>query len=198
MQLHVGTPRDMTPSSLAGFRGKLALHCLSRPVLVFSWTEVALRLRVIVRKRKRSDEDAMLLARRESRADFPEVFVQLLDPLGMEIDGVRWFLSRGKHKSSQSTFNVVCCSLCRKSLSAWTPHDPFGQFCAGARSAKDVQFFYIAFSLASNFCVWFQGRFLSCRSGGYVRSCFFSDKGSRALTVSITRANNFFMFLHSA
>ena len=52
MQLHVGPPRDMTESSSAGLRDKLALHFLSRSVLVFSWTEVALRLRVTMRKKK--------------------------------------------------------------------------------------------------------------------------------------------------
>ena len=54
----------------------------------------------------------MSLARRESRADFPE-----------EVGGVRWFLSRGKHHSSRSTFHPESCSMCRESSSAGTPPD---------------------------------------------------------------------------
>ena len=41
----------------------------------------------------RSEEDEVSLAQRESRADFPEVSLQLLGPFCVGIGGLRWFLS---------------------------------------------------------------------------------------------------------
>ena len=51
-------------------------------------------------------------ARKESREDFRKVLEQLLDPSELEIHGVRWLLSQGKHDSSRSTFHLMCCSIC--------------------------------------------------------------------------------------
>ena len=52
MQLHVGPPGDITEGSLAGLRDEPLLHFFV-PFSVRFWTAFALRLRVIVRKRKR-------------------------------------------------------------------------------------------------------------------------------------------------
>ena len=51
MQLHVDPPGDMTEGSLAGLRDEPLLHFFV-PFSVRFWTAFALRLRVIVRKRK--------------------------------------------------------------------------------------------------------------------------------------------------
>ena len=53
-----------------------------------------------------SDEDVVSLAQRESRADFWEVSLQLLDPSEWELGGVWWLLSRGNQHSSRSTFHL--------------------------------------------------------------------------------------------
>ena len=50
----------------------------------------------------------------------------------MEIGGVRWFLPRGKHHSSLSTFYLLCFPICGELLSARAPPNPFRQSCAGA------------------------------------------------------------------
>ena len=50
-----------------------------------------------------SDEDVMSLGRRQSRG-LPGSFDATSGSIGMEIDGVRWFLSRGKHDTYRCTF----------------------------------------------------------------------------------------------
>ena len=74
----------------------------------------------------RGRPDEVSLARRESRADFPEVSLQLVDPSERKLalyggfcreENVIVFL--------RSTFYLVCCSIYEKQLSAGAPIDLF-------------------------------------------------------------------------
>ena len=60
--------------------------------------------------------------RGESRADFPEVSLKLLDPSEWKLAAYGGFF-REENISSRSTFHLVCCSICRESLSAGAPPD---------------------------------------------------------------------------
>ena len=53
----------------------------------------------------------VVCAKRESRG-LPGSVGAISGSLGVEIDCVRWFLSRGKRCCSRSTFHLVCCSIC--------------------------------------------------------------------------------------
>ena len=105
---------------------------------------------------------------------------RLLDPSEWKLAGVRWFLPRGKHHISRSTFRLVCRPVMQR------VEYPPGRIlivsdnlalvlalCKG-RSTK----FHIAFSHASNLCVWFPGQNLSLSFRWISSELNYSDKGS--------------------
>ena len=99
-----------------------------------------------------SDEDVISLARRESRADFPEASSQLLDPSEWKLAACGGFFREAPGRLPILSDNIaLVVALCE------------------ARS-----FFFskkkIAFSHASDLCVWLQGKVLSHRLGGYRQS----------------------------
>ena len=106
------------------------------------------------------DEDVMSLARRESRVDFPEALVQPLDPSRWKLTACGSFF-REEHivvLEPRSIFYAV--RYTERSIHRDASFILSGQSCAGAGALqRTLKTFYIAFSCASYFFVWLQGRF---------------------------------------
>ena len=70
------------------------------------------------------DEAEVSLARKESRADFPKVSLQLLDPSECGLAAYGGFF-REENIIILEAHSILYAFFCRKSLSAGTPPDPF-------------------------------------------------------------------------
>ena len=128
----------------------------------------------------------MSLARRESRADFLEVSLQLLGSLGVEIGGLRWFFREENIIILEARSILYAVQYAE---SKYPPgrllilSDNLALVLALCKAQKThsqtLKTFYIAFSHASYLCVWFLGGFLSSFRWMIPSELNYSDKGSR-------------------